>query len=841
MSIIARNYVSPWLVTIGYERSVEPVECEPNYVDLNIENTVQHKDLNVIVQNPNTSEGFIWDQKLVESAAVNSKYNTYLQAPVKTLENTQLEWWASGVNTDVKYMQIESMSDNGLSSWTPIVKTGEYSLHFQPRTLFSDYSFIQSVNPDSLTSGLPSVALRDDALWPSLEVAIWRRDTVGNIYKYRPFQFVDEFTGLINEDLEQAIVDMDDINPSELETRRYEYALLDNTLVLNQASAIQVGSDTDDACGIKRTWEYAPPGASTGRYIRTTFFPVTDLQIVKQVNDSTFTALTKVDSVALASSTLECYEVDLDLGIVQLSGFKAENGFLAIDITDTSEIITLVEDQALENWPEFGIVLIGTEKISFLGRSGNVLLNCERGYDATTATAHIVGSVVEHQSQGKAFSSAVYMRYTAIPRVEYEVAEATQRTATNAGYLDLKPEANIQTNNILQIQPAEVFVSELVLETDAPSLGSNLYGPVYYGNSFSRLTARALDPDGIGVINVPIIIEILNGQGELSSNGFIYTDISNSLGEIYSIFGAPFNRQTLEQIVSTVTHDGTDTVMTVAHLDPLISVNDVYVYQILKHDKTTGSVGTPFGVIDTGSALLPYGQSFIEVAGIVEMTYQNGFVYVLGSDSVRYYRPISWIEIVVDPTTNERTSKVYLTGTLNAEMSAADTIYLYEQDAIEWNASVKNGVHVILYTWDADALHPVTMLAGAFIPVRPSLIATNTLTFEDLLLPIPSPEDSAVNLGGYVVIAPGQARIRAKCRNPFNNQWLYSNVLRIDLRLPSSLTGGDDQQGQVIPYGWKLPTEEFNVASGIGGATFLTINPQASGINQFAFMGEINV
>ena len=34
-------------------------------------------------------------------------------------------------------------------------------------------------------------------------------------------------------------------------------------------------------------------------------------------------------------------------------------------------------------------------------------------------------------------------------------------------------------------------------------------------------------------------------------------------------------------------------------------------------------------------------------------------------------------------------------------------------------------------------------------------------------------------------------------------------------------------------------TDEFNVGSGLGGSNFITINPNASGINQFTLRGSI--
>ena len=93
--------------------------------------------------------------------------------------------------------------------------------------------------------------------------------------------------------------------------------------------------------------------------------------------------------------------------------------------------------------------------------------------------------------------------------------------------------------------------------------------------------------------------------------------------------------------------------------------------------------------------------------------------------------------------------------------------------------------------------------------------------------------------GAYVVIAPGETRFNAHGRDPYTGRLITSNDIRLRLQLPNTLTGVDASGALPIPYGWTLVTEEFNIGAGLDGANFITINPAASGINQFSLRGAI--
>lgn len=63
-------------------------------------------------------------------------------------------------------------------------------------------------------------------------------------------------------------------------------------------------------------------------------------------------------------------------------------------LTGISSVATSITLTTTETFRQIGEVQIGTEKISYVGISGNTLLNCSRGHEATTPASHAQGAVV---------------------------------------------------------------------------------------------------------------------------------------------------------------------------------------------------------------------------------------------------------------------------------------------------------------------------------------------------------------------------------------------------------------------------------------------------------------
>lgn len=160
-----------------------------------------------------------------------------------------------------------------------------------------------------------------------------------------------------------------------------------------------------------------------------------------------------------------------------------------------------------------------------------------------------------------------------------------------------------------------------------------------------------------------------------------------------------------------------------------------------------------------------------------------------------------------------------LTGKVGADEEAGEVM---------WSPSLLNGRKAIYYKYDISAINPISGLAGAYVPVRPTLVsAGNTLYYADTL-DVPDPGMSSINLGAYWVASDRYITLRASAYSPRERKTIYSNLLTLRVSIPEYMKGSYISQIlQEIPFGWRLPDANYEIASALSGATFISINPIA--------------
>jgi hypothetical protein len=837
--------------------------------------------------------GWQWDKRRLENFYDDTTlYLTTLGGHAVGLKDgTKEEYWQSGsiLHTDFLRLSEIKYRDEFLS-WTPVVRPGKYSIFFADKNLYSDYSSIEKVSALAISNGVHYHALRDDARLNSVSVVLYERD---NEFINRPFttyRYVDQFTGNLQEDLTRLppVDSSGDVLWTNLSDRHYEYIIETTTtdgvdshiLYLNQDASVQVGdiaNNFDLLCthlgpeALRNTvGEYAGHGAADGRDCFTKYFPVENgtvrVFVIRGPNGEEFNEWTEVPNLNFSKDTDKHFSVDHDLGIITLGGYQAPDLTLREDIAmDDTEIKCFYSDMAFSSYPDQGVITIGTEKILYYSKGRSRFYNCLRGYDGTLAQSHTMGDIVSDTQHGahSLETDAVYLSYTAMPRVEYEVTDIEERTANKTPVLDVKAITNVVTNNIIQIYPAETHVAKLVLETDSPLMGGNLYGPVYYGTDVSRLTARALDSRDNPVEGINITIVLDSPTGGL--NGFLskYTDISNSLGEIYAFYNAPYDWDSISKDVYSVVHSGDDTIFQIEELPPGLGPEDIQVYQVLKHDRNVGTQGARLTVTSTNEntqiGTQPWGSGH---SVIVDEVFDDAVSQWVNGRIDIVVNGVSWTRNITDAMDIHDTSLPHnqtgspygrKTGTLLlleqnipglASVTPGTTIRAWEKQlvppaALPWVATHLEGVAVVLYEWLSEGvLHPIpnadgSLRTGAYYPVRPEIIETNRLTFQNRLFGLPQPHNPNSNLGGYLVVASDIVSLYAYCQDPASGRTIVSNTIRLRIDIPPYLHGVDHSGELPIPYGFGFVSEEFNVGTGIGGANFLTINPKAEGINTF--------
>ena len=140
--------------------------------------------------------------------------------------------------------------------------------------------------------------------------------------------------------------------------------------------------------------------------------------------------------------------------------------------------------------------------------------------------------------------------------------------------------------------------------------------------------------------------------------------------------------------------------------------------------------------------------------------------------------------------------------------------------------------------FDTTAINPITGSLGAYVPVRP-LLAEKITDVSDLycgywrlIYPEGAVPDcgigSGYTIGGYWVVSSRLTTFQAQCWSPYYNTYIYSNSIVARISLPNYLLGEYiNSSSQKVPFGWKLVSDNDNVASGVDGATFITINPHS--------------
>jgi hypothetical protein len=832
--------------------TVDGVETVYDSISLSIENNVTVVTDTV----PLTGEfavdtsilGWQWDRRLLEeSVKPATQYETFLGGHAAGLrDGTKLEQWQSGIARNIEYLDLKHYRDGEYFTWTPRVHVGEFSFYYDLRQLYSDHSYSGLFSVYNILNNVMYKDLRTDAVTSTIDVALYVRDVAARIFKKIRFNRVEDFTGVIESNARVSTRVSGTIDWTKLETRKREYIVEEDRVYLNANYGIAVGIPQEDlgfdipaAETFDTFFEQGGTGVNTGRNIYSKLFPLQEGSVRVLTKDAANNTDEWNETLTLDFSepTEKHFSVDYDLGIITMGGFKAPDLKLSEPLFEFDDTVTVHPDEeTMSQYSNQGVIVIGVEEIAYYGRTSDSFLNCLRGFNNTIATDYSLGTNVSDRQHGLGTDHDLYLSYVAVPRIDYEVTSYEKRSAAYEKFLDIRPGTNVKTNDIVQILSADINLQEVILETNSPLVGGQVYGPVFYGTDVSRMTARGLDSFGNPVDDIDLTIDIISGPGRLNGATTSYTAATNTLGEIYALYNTPYDKASIEKVVSTTVHDGADTVLTLPDLDGVTEVNDIWVFQILKHDPVIGTVGDHFEIFGSFAAVsVPGANGYLAIYGNLDESYRDGWLSVVGTDGVTYIRNVVVITKELDGS-GEVFHNVWIDQLLSGVVTG-QTARFFKRDAVEWNPSALNGSRRIVYEWSNEALHPITGELGAYYPLQPDSISGNTLRFNNRNLPIPDAVDTSNNLGAYVVVAPAQASLQARGKDPISGRIILSNVIDLRLNLPSVLAGVDSTGALPIPYGWTLISEEFNIGAGIGGANFITINPHSNFINEISLTG----
>jgi hypothetical protein len=411
----------------------------------------------------------------------------------------------------------------------------------------------------------------------------------------------------------------------------------------------------------------------------------------------------------------------------------------------------------------------------------------------------------------------VVAAYTSTLRVEYEEADLSMKmTAWDA---DVSPVTQHINQGFVVITHDQLEAATIILEIDKPPISFTTdpveHGPVLVGSDYAVLKATVKSMAGVAVPNIEVGFEMSPLDVGYLSGSTVATAVTNGRGEAFTSYQPPVSADALG-FHTTVMRASTHGSYT-SHKDLILNATaaglegkeeEIYLYQVLKDD-----------------LLLAYDS-------VDEWIYYN----------------LDAPDWVVDATTYDQWKQETLAehelkdwDTLNSGLGpysplAGRKVVVYKIDPDTEN-------------YDGSALHPVTGELGAVLPVRPAFVeqiddggdSYNKLCrviYPEDAVPDCDPEDDSNNVGGYWVVSSRLVRFKAHCFSPYYNRTIYSNEVVARVSLPPYLLGEYvNSLGQKVPFGWKLYTDTDNVAAGIDGATFITINPHSGPYNIIDLVG----
>jgi len=403
--------------------------------------------------------------------------------------------------------------------------------------------------------------------------------------------------------------------------------------------------------------------------------------------------------------------------------------------------------------------------------------------------------------------------YKSTIRIEYEEENKTHTLIASTA--DVNPLSQSINQGFVCITHDQLEAATIKLKIDKQRIPFTVnpveYGPMYIGSDYALLKATVESTEGNPIPHMEVSFTMTPfGLGGLNGSDKAVS-VTNGRGEAFTSYQPPVSGEDMGFYSITV-RPSTHPLYPTGYKELILNIRRsglegkeplVYLYQVLKDDLMIAydsldnflyTIDTPAWVVDATT----YARWKTEFS--IENNIKDWY------DSSLY---------------NSKTEEFSKTGTLRGRK-----VVVYKTDSVTDN-------------YDSTAINPITGKIGAIVPVRPELVEVITdevdayygkcrLIFPEGSLPDPDPDDPANNIGGYWVIASKLVEFQAHCFSSYYNKILYSNKLVVRLSLPKYMLGEYiNDMLQKIPFGWKLPMDTDNIASGLDGATFITINPHA--------------
>ena len=761
------------------------------------------------------SSGFYFDRQFYRDTASvkNSDPDSLGAYDYELKEGTVASDWQSGVDERLTLGNVAIYKQNNSLKWIAKYNSGNYFVNDKSVFLSSDYSCHMSIENEE-TELIENYNIYDG------RVAIWKRDP--NKIK-RPWRVFEKNLELSNP-------------------RFQSYDIAENKLKMSKSFWKDVGSKEFD----KEFWEYKGRGNSKSKFIFSNYFPLSSSNfrlIAIEPTSNTIIEFKESDNILMETTKDYYYEIDRDLGIIKIGYDSLEKLVVKEDVNSLTETIPIFSKIDLESYPQRG----------YLISNGTEVYYEKKGYSQLEGVVFSKGKNLQRLDEleliQKTFNIPekyeIYIAYRAVPRFDFEVYENSKRTANlytvSQEFLNLKPSANYYHNAVVQIDTMERHVKSLELEIqDGVLIGENYYGEIIF-NIPEVLKATALNSNEEGVEDVEVTFVIESGPGFID-NGKSGRSITNSIGEAYVGFYAPYSFNDIRQNIVSYTYNQNETIFKVGEMPATILNEEIQLFQVLKIDSLEGTVGSCKDIVEKnyiytdidGNTL---NKTYIKIDRVyedVKEKFESGWISIQSGTSNEYFE--ERIESIAE---SKDYWVVFLKNNYNSgNISIFGTkCFLREKYSEKWSANSRNGMKRLVYKWNENTTHPISKEKGSYYPLRPASIVGNSIHY-NVALRQHDPYFQEEYLGDYIVVSPRVTTIYAYCTDPFSGDLIVSNRIKLKISLPRYLNGVDFTESLPVPYGFRFKDEYDIIASGIGGKTFLTVNPEVANKLTLNIKGE---
>lgn len=743
-------------------------------------------------------------------------------------EGTIKDDWKSCVIDGIKlHSIIEIQYKTKVKKWLPVIKTGNYSIYNYIRKLYSNYSSSELYNPSLNEDGLYVQQIKEDCLESSLTMCLFKRDKNFINIPYRTFIQTNEKGSFDN----------------------YEFFLSresDNNLFIYSSNAfnIKVGKESTNIEEIECLNEYLGIGKYSRSVAYLEYFPCKDLTLQTIYPDGSLINWTEVSDFYNSRDGDTHYILESHTGKIIFNTYEVEKDACFLKKIDGKKLFTL---NAINNYPEKGVLLINNSiEVEYYSKGKYVFYLKENILENVASQSKII---LISRPRNLKEGEEIYVNYTAIPRIDYEVYE------NDLTYYDinLKPYTKEESNGILQISPIEKHVSKLELTTDLSQIFGNVYGPLYMQGTAALLFAKALNN-----INSPvedIKVTFTADEGLFESETLEITKVTNLEGVAQTSYSYPYQHNGLS-LFTNVNYIRNNSYFDLENIPVGLTASDISVFQVLKTDPYYGSYGLflnvtnhaieeDYLVLTTDKTIEdPYeyfaydvnqeSSSSVILENICngnDRTIRNyGFASVFVFNNLRSFDGSGKVIIhkIID-------NKIYLflTNGLKTFLGigtglplSVSGVSIFKRNEVKWNpANYRNGeqgaLERIIYKYNDTLEEP------QYEKLLPSRIVGNRIYFDNILLPKGSESNSNNLIAGYKIFYPKLIKVRAFCTDPATGRTIFSNFIKIKVDFPEYLKSTN---------GFRIKDDITEESAGLGGANFITINPK--NIYQINFMIE---